>query len=80
MVSSVANVIIWCYHVILSSGMITHPFFIFPENFTHSVVSLTGDEYVGEFHEGLPTGVGQFFYSNGDREEVLMEAGVRHGR
>jgi hypothetical protein len=21
----------------LSSGMITHPFFIFPENFTHSV-------------------------------------------
>ncbi len=44
------------------------------------VVSLTGDEYVGEFHEGLPTGVGQFFYTNGDREEVLMEAGVRHGR
>jgi hypothetical protein len=37
MVSSGANVIIWCYHVMLSSGMITHPFFIFPENFTHSV-------------------------------------------
>jgi hypothetical protein len=36
MVSSEANVIIWCYHVMLSSGMITHPFFIFPENFTHS--------------------------------------------
>ncbi len=38
MVSSGAtcNVIIWCYHVMLSSGMITHPFFIFPENFTHS--------------------------------------------
>ncbi len=36
MVSSRANVIIWCYHVMLSSGMITHPFFIFPENFTHS--------------------------------------------
>jgi hypothetical protein len=48
--------------------------------FNHLMVSLTGDEYVGEFHEGLPTGVGQFFYSNGDREEVLMEAGVRHGR
>ncbi len=37
MVSSGANVIIWCYHVMLSSGMITHPFFIFPENFTHSI-------------------------------------------
>jgi hypothetical protein len=36
MVSSGANVIIWCYQVMLSSGMITHPFFIFPENFTHS--------------------------------------------
>jgi hypothetical protein len=34
-VSSGANVIIWCYHVMLSSGMITHPSFIFPENFTH---------------------------------------------
>jgi hypothetical protein len=32
----ICNVIIWCYHVMLSSGMITHPFFIFPENFTHS--------------------------------------------
>ncbi len=29
MVSSGANVIIWCYHVILSSGMITHPFLFF---------------------------------------------------
>ena len=27
--SSGANVIIWCYHVMLSSGMITPPFFIF---------------------------------------------------
>jgi hypothetical protein len=36
-VSSGANVILWCYHVMLSSGMITHPFFIFPENFTHSL-------------------------------------------
>jgi hypothetical protein len=35
-VSSGDNVIIWCYHVMLSAGMITHPFFIFPENFTHS--------------------------------------------
>jgi hypothetical protein len=32
-----ANVIIWCYLVMLSSGMITPPFFIFPENFTHSL-------------------------------------------
>ncbi len=38
MVSSGANVTIWCYHVMLSSGMITHPFFIFPENFTHSYI------------------------------------------
>jgi hypothetical protein len=30
MVSSGANdVTIWCYHVMLSSGMITHPFFYF---------------------------------------------------
>ncbi len=40
MVSSGGNVIIWCYHVMLSSGMITHPFFIFPENFTHSFLLL----------------------------------------
>jgi hypothetical protein len=40
MVSSGANVIIWCYHVMLSSGKITQPFFIFPENFTHSDSSL----------------------------------------
>jgi hypothetical protein len=38
MVSSGANVFIWCYHVMLSSWMITHPFFIFPENFTHSFI------------------------------------------
>jgi hypothetical protein len=44
MLSSEANVImessgakvIWCYHVMLSSGMITPPFFGFPGNFTHS--------------------------------------------
>jgi hypothetical protein len=36
MLSYGANVIIWCYLVMLSSGMITPPFFIFPENFTHS--------------------------------------------
>jgi hypothetical protein len=38
MLQSGANVIIWCYHVMLSSGMITPPFFIFPENFTHSYI------------------------------------------
>jgi hypothetical protein len=37
MILSGAYVIIWCYHVMLSSEMITHPFFIFPENFTHSL-------------------------------------------
>jgi hypothetical protein len=36
MLSYWANVIICCYLVMLSSGMITPPFFIFPENFTHS--------------------------------------------
>jgi hypothetical protein len=36
MLSFGANVIIWCYHVMLSCGMITPPFFIFSENFTHS--------------------------------------------
>jgi hypothetical protein len=38
-VSSGGNVIIWCYHVMLSAGMITNPFFIFPENFTYSFLS-----------------------------------------
>ncbi len=38
MLQSGANVIIWCYHVMLSSEMTTPPFFIFPENFTHSTV------------------------------------------
>ncbi len=33
-----SNVIILCYHLMLSSGMITPPLFIFPENFTHSTV------------------------------------------
>ncbi len=36
LVSSGANVIIWCYHVMLSSGMITPPFLVFPGNLTHS--------------------------------------------
>ncbi len=36
MLSFGANVIIWCYRVMLSSWMITPPYFIFPENFTHS--------------------------------------------
>jgi hypothetical protein len=36
MLSFGANVIIWYFHVMLSSGMITPPYFIFPENFTHS--------------------------------------------
>jgi hypothetical protein len=40
MVSSGANVIIWCYHVMLSSGMITSTFFVFPGNFTHSAGQL----------------------------------------
>jgi hypothetical protein len=40
MASSGANVIIWCYHVMLSSVMITPPFFIFPGNFTHSLKNL----------------------------------------
>ncbi len=41
MLSFGANVIIWCYHVMLSSGMIIPPFFIFPENFTHSIYTVT---------------------------------------
>jgi hypothetical protein len=36
MLSFGTNFTIWCYHVMLSSGMITPPYFIFPENFTHS--------------------------------------------
>ncbi len=40
MLSFAANVIICCYLVMLSSGMITPPYFIFPENFTHSADTL----------------------------------------
>jgi hypothetical protein len=49
MLSFGANVIIWCYHVMLSSGMITHPFFIFPENFTHSFLALSSVQSVPSF-------------------------------
>jgi hypothetical protein len=38
---------IWCYHVMLSSEMIPHPFFIFPENFTHSVTGPLPDRVFG---------------------------------
>jgi hypothetical protein len=54
MVSSGANVIIWCYHVMLSSGMIKHPFFIFPENFTHS--------YSTNFHIVLSSSVFYIYF------------------
>jgi hypothetical protein len=54
MVSSGANVIIWCYHVMLLSGMITHPFFNFPENFTHSCTWAREGKYVmGKGERGL---------------------------
>jgi hypothetical protein len=43
MLSFGANVIIRCYHVMLSSGMITPPYFIFPENFTHSPITSNTD-------------------------------------
>ncbi len=50
-VLSGANVIIWCYHVMLSSGMITDPFFIFPENFTHSVKSCILKYFFGTVYD-----------------------------
>jgi hypothetical protein len=43
MVSSGANVIIWCYHVMLSSGMITHPFFIFLKTSLTPLKGLSGE-------------------------------------
>ena len=39
-----------------------------------------GDIYTGEFEDGVPNGAGTFTYNNGDKEEVIMENGVRHGR
>jgi hypothetical protein len=45
MVSSGANVIIWCYHVMLSSGMITPPFLFFLEtSLTRVIVPGTGSQ------------------------------------
>ncbi len=55
MVSFGANVIIWCYHVMLSSGMRTHPFFIFPGNFTHSVDPLFFSPHAGLQNRKLVT-------------------------
>ena len=36
--------------------------------------------YTGQFHDNVPHGAGQFLYPNGDVEDVVMEAGVRHGQ
>ncbi len=49
MVSSGANIIILCYHVMLLSGMITHPFIIFPENLTHSRQNSYGCMVTGSY-------------------------------
>ena len=40
----------------------------------------SGDTYTGGFMENVPHGPGQFLYPSGDMEEVMMEAGVRHGQ
>lgn len=40
----------------------------------------SGDTYTGGFMENVPHGSGQFLYPTGDTEEVLMEAGLRHGQ
>jgi len=39
----------------------------------------SGDCYVGQFKGNVPDGKGEFVYNCGDKEEVLMEDGVRHG-
>jgi hypothetical protein len=46
MLQNGAIVIIWCYHVMLSFGMIAPPFFIFPENFTHYNVKKKLNNYI----------------------------------
>jgi hypothetical protein len=76
MVSSGANVIICCYHVMLSSGMITHPFFIFPENFTHSY---RGQKGFSDFHLGTEQTPLLIINSQGDTEDRLYENGKLHG-
>ena len=40
----------------------------------------SGDTYTGGFMENVPHGSGQFLYPTGDTEEVVMEAGLRHGQ
>ena len=40
----------------------------------------SGEIYSGEFHDNLPHGKGEFLYPTGDKEEVKMEGGVRHGQ
>ena len=40
----------------------------------------SGDTYTGGFMENVPHGSGQFLYPTGDTEDVVMEAGLRHGQ
>jgi hypothetical protein len=69
MVSSGANVIIWCYHVMLSSGMITHPFFFLKTSLTHAI-----DQKKAISHSLAITRDTQ----NGDREKRSGQAHLCH--
>ena len=40
----------------------------------------SGESYIGQFEDNVPHGAGQFLYPTGDVEDVVMEAGVRHGQ
>ncbi len=78
--SSGANVIIWCYHVMLSSAMITHPFFIFPENF-YSLDSNGVFSDVLSRSISLPEGywteffkIGQYLHRNNLKRCILLSS------
>ena len=40
----------------------------------------SGYTYTGQFKDNVPHGTGKFLYPNGDVEDAIMEAGLRHGQ
>jgi len=71
--------------ILLTSSFLTRLYEHWTNNFRNqeygcSHIYYLGDIYTGEFEDGVPNGAGTFTYNNGDKEEVIMANGVRHGR
>ena len=44
------------------------------------ITSSNGEEYVGEFKDGLPNGQGTYTYANGDKYIGEFKDGIRNGQ